>query len=81
MIVGVSDSRGLSAQDLIAGVFANHDFIGRIGDGEYVVQTTEVDRDGEASVLAVDVVASDFTEESGGARATYWFRIEPTTEP
>lgn len=70
----------LSIQDLVEGVFAGHDFIGEIAGREYSVQTAEVSRDGDVSIIEVQVAPNPVTDESGDGD-TFHFRVEPHPRP
>ncbi|QRP42676.1 hypothetical protein [Amycolatopsis sp. FDAARGOS 1241] len=54
----------LTAQDLIGGVFANHDFGGQPAGRDYIVQTTGIRRDGDASIIAVDLTPNPMTDDT-----------------
>lgn len=76
----VTEQQEPSVEDVVAVAFDDLSVTGQIDGQEYIVQTSAVDHDGGAPIVAVDLVPNPMTEASRGAY-TYYFRLESAEPP
>ena len=69
----------LDPETVLAAAFADHDFLGKIGQHEVHVQTSEPIRDGGTTWIVVDV-SPNSTDDTTVKGATFRYRIEPLAE-